>query len=74
MIYQIIVINTIFLYNIVETNPCHQPPFTGPCRGAFPRYFYNTTSEKCEKFIYGGCNANDNNFFTLHECQEQCSS
>ena len=59
---------------IAGKNPCHQPSFTGPCRGGFPRYFYNATSQKCEKFIYGGCNANDNNFFTLHDCQQQCSS
>ena len=62
-----------FSYIIIEKNPCHQPPFSGSCHGTYVRYFYNVTSHKCEKFIYGGCYGNENNFFTLHECQEQCS-
>ena len=62
-----------YVYIIIEKNPCHQPPFTGPCHGIFLRYFYNVTSQKCETFIYGGCYGNGNNYLSLHECQQQCS-
>eukprot|EP00118_Oscarella_pearsei_P024673 m.306566 g.306566 ORF g.306566 m.306566 type:complete len:1681 (+) comp41359_c0_seq1:127-5169(+) len=51
---------------------CSQPPVTGRCRGYFPRFFYNMTSKSCEKFIYGGCAGNDNNFATVKECAEKC--
>ncbi|XP_068732690.1 papilin-like isoform X2 [Montipora capricornis] len=51
---------------------CGLPSETGPCRAYFPRYLYNKTSEKCEKFIYGGCAGNSNNFPTLELCQEKC--
>jgi len=37
-----------------------------------PRYFYNSTSEQCENFIYGGCLGNDNNFETQESCAEEC--
>ena len=47
-------------------------PEVGYCRGKFPRYFYNSTSGRCEKFIYGGCGGNENNFMILDDCQIEC--
>lgn len=44
----------------------------GPCDAAILRYFYNTTSGKCEQFVYGGCAGNANNFNTLDECHKEC--
>ncbi|CAB3989200.1 serine ase inhibitor [Paramuricea clavata] len=44
----------------------------GFCRGYFPRYFYSSKSQACEKFIYGGCQGNQNNFVTLQACQDKC--
>ena len=55
-------------------NICTLPPVTGPCRAAFRRYFYNSTSGQCESFIYGGCLGNDNNFKTQKACATQCTS
>uniref|UniRef100_A0A3P9QBV9 Serine peptidase inhibitor, Kunitz type, 2 n=1 Tax=Poecilia reticulata TaxID=8081 RepID=A0A3P9QBV9_POERE len=55
------------------TDICRQPQRTGPCRGAFPRFFYNVTSQTCTSFIYGGCQNNDNNFQTQEECDNTCS-
>uniref|UniRef100_A0A8D2L088 BPTI/Kunitz inhibitor domain-containing protein n=1 Tax=Varanus komodoensis TaxID=61221 RepID=A0A8D2L088_VARKO len=51
---------------------CWLPSDPGPCDGYFPRYFYNSASKKCEKFIYGGCGGNKNNFKTLKECERTC--
>uniref|UniRef100_A0A803TET1 BPTI/Kunitz inhibitor domain-containing protein n=1 Tax=Anolis carolinensis TaxID=28377 RepID=A0A803TET1_ANOCA len=47
---------------------CLFPPEEGHCRGNMPRFFFNSTSWKCEKFIYGGCSGNGNNFETREEC------
>ncbi|XP_061884796.1 tissue factor pathway inhibitor 2 isoform X1 [Entelurus aequoreus] len=44
----------------------------GPCRGDIQRYYYNTISQKCEVFYYGGCQGNANNFKTYQECQKTC--
>ena len=51
---------------------CSLPPITGVCRAYFPRYFYNTTSERCEEFVYGGCRGNKNNFVKKVNCKLQC--
>uniref|UniRef100_A0A3Q1AGY5 BPTI/Kunitz inhibitor domain-containing protein n=1 Tax=Amphiprion ocellaris TaxID=80972 RepID=A0A3Q1AGY5_AMPOC len=45
----------------------------GPCRAAFPRFFYNPTNQSCSSFVYGGCESNRNNFLTLEECESSCS-
>nr|XP_020469880.1 tissue factor pathway inhibitor 2-like [Monopterus albus] len=44
----------------------------GPCRAAIERYYYNTFTQKCEIFYYGGCKGNANNFNSYQECQKSC--
>ncbi|XP_019853361.1 PREDICTED: uncharacterized protein LOC105313106 isoform X2 [Amphimedon queenslandica] len=51
---------------------CSLPPLSGPCRGAFPRWFYNSSSGSCELFLYGGCSGNANRFITLQQCIQSC--
>ena len=55
----------VVITTLVACDPCVARPVTGPCLAYIPRYFYNTTSLKCELFIYGGCQGNRNNFETL---------
>ena len=39
---------------------------------AFNRYFFNTKSQQCEPFTYGGCGGNENNFESFEQCQKEC--
>ncbi|XP_061575964.1 kunitz-type protease inhibitor 2 [Cololabis saira] len=55
------------------TDRCLLPSRVGPCRAAFPRFFYNVSSSSCSSFTYGGCDANANNFLSMDECEEACS-
>jgi hypothetical protein len=55
-------------------NRCRLAKEPGSCRGFFPRYFHNPATGQCERFIYGGCQGNANNFQTLEECQAACPS
>ncbi|KAJ7990292.1 hypothetical protein DPEC_G00298800 [Dallia pectoralis] len=52
---------------------CLMPMEVGPCRAAFPKYFYNVTVQNCSMFVYGGCNSNGNNFDSQGECEAACS-
>ena len=51
---------------------CALPKVTGPCRAAFPRWHYNNKVRRCERFTYGGCSGNKNNFRSKDECRSQC--
>ncbi|XP_063062766.1 CD226 antigen isoform X5 [Engraulis encrasicolus] len=51
---------------------CSIPVEVGPCRGEFPRFYYNTTSHSCEGFAFGGCRGNVNNFLSREECESTC--
>eukprot|EP01083_Nonionella_stella_P171913 588376_1 len=60
-----------------ETNPiqdiCRLSPDTGRCRGSFPRFFYDSGTQKCETFKYGGCGGNKNRFQSEKECSNKCN-
>uniref|UniRef100_A0A023G828 Putative bpti/kunitz family of serine protease inhibitor n=1 Tax=Amblyomma triste TaxID=251400 RepID=A0A023G828_AMBTT len=51
---------------------CRLPRARGPCKRRLTRYFYNTRNGRCERFIYGGCRGNRNNFASTGECFEKC--
>uniref|UniRef100_A0A3Q4MY48 BPTI/Kunitz inhibitor domain-containing protein n=1 Tax=Neolamprologus brichardi TaxID=32507 RepID=A0A3Q4MY48_NEOBR len=55
-----------------EKNPCHLPQAPGPCRGLVSRFFFDSSSQECKQFYYGGCFGNANNFRTMAECQAKC--
>jgi len=55
-------------------NLCELKAETGMCRGYFPRYHFNKATGRCEKFVYGGCGGNGNNFETIEECQKSCAA
>lgn len=61
---------------IIEDNGdvCQQPVDPGPCRASIQRYAYNASTQRCEMFIYGGCQGNSNNFDRIEDCQQRCES
>ncbi|CAL1266706.1 unnamed protein product [Larinioides sclopetarius] len=59
--------------SLPTSNPtCQLEKEVGPCRASLTRYFYNYRTRQCEKFKYGGCRGNKNNFKTIDECQVIC--
>ncbi|XP_032160714.1 boophilin-G2-like isoform X2 [Mustela erminea] len=51
---------------------CLLPPDEGICRALFRRYYYDSSTQSCRQFYYGGCEGNANNFRTLEDCNEAC--
>ena len=49
-----------------------EPPYRGPCKGVNIRYFFNVSSMFWEPFIYGGCDAKENNILRAADCRRTC--
>ncbi|XP_032094338.1 kunitz-type serine protease inhibitor ki-VN-like [Thamnophis elegans] len=50
---------------------CYLPAKPGQCEAYMPHFYYNSTFNNCQEFIYGGCNGNANRFKT-RECHYTC--
>jgi hypothetical protein len=61
-----------FLSRFSSAKTCSLPVYVGPCEAIIPRYFFNSTSQSCELFNFGGCDANANNFLTYDACFKTC--
>ncbi|GBM17494.1 Kunitz-type U19-barytoxin-Tl1a [Araneus ventricosus] len=51
---------------------CVEDKKVGPCRGAFPRFFFDKQTGQCGSFNYGGCEGNSNNFMSKEDCEAVC--
>ncbi|XP_008159427.2 kunitz-type protease inhibitor 4 [Eptesicus fuscus] len=53
-------------------DPCNMDPKHGSCYEVHFRYFYNKTSQRCQSFIFTGCDGNINNYQLKIDCQVAC--
>ncbi|XP_007953723.1 kunitz-type protease inhibitor 2 [Orycteropus afer afer] len=51
---------------------CTAKAVTGPCRAAFPRWYFDAEKNSCDNFIYGGCRGNKNSYRSEEECMHHC--
>lgn len=56
----------------IKSCVCHVKPDAGLCKGLIERWYYNPERGCCEKFYYGGCQGNSNNFNSYPECTKTC--
>lgn len=57
---------------IFSEHACSQPKKVGPCEALIPSWYYNTKTQSCQLFYYGGCLGNENNFQTRGDCYTKC--
>ncbi|RXG54850.1 WAP, Kazal, immunoglobulin, Kunitz and NTR domain-containing protein 2, partial [Armadillidium vulgare] len=50
---------------------CDKPIIPGLCLEFTERCAYNKWTRQCQKFWFGGCGGNGNNYETLEECEEE---
>ncbi|XP_029352473.1 low-density lipoprotein receptor-related protein 11 [Echeneis naucrates] len=56
----------------LDEDPCAAAPVVGPCKGTFPRWYYDQNAGECKHFLYGGCQGNHNNFLQESDCVSEC--
>lgn len=61
-----------FLLNSLDI--CALKPEAGRCTGQDIKWFYNSTTVRCERFYYGGCDGNPNRFDSEDECDSFCNN
>ena len=63
-----------FILDINENqlpDECYLIPETGPCMAAIPIYYYDSETENCDVFIWGGCGGVVP-FETMSDCVNVC--
>ena len=55
-----------------STDFCSFFPDHGSCTNNITRWYFNDAFGRCQKFIYGGCGGNRNNFKSLENCLQRC--
>ncbi len=58
---------------LIDLERCNLPSEPGLCKAYFPSYYYDTATQSCKQFIYGGCGGNSNRFASQDECINTCS-
>lgn len=51
---------------------CAPKAVTGPCRAAFPRWYFDAEKNACDAFTYGGCRGNKNSYHSKEACMQRC--
>ncbi|KAM9294192.1 kunitz-type protease inhibitor 1 [Gastrophryne carolinensis] len=51
---------------------CFAEKKTGRCRGSFKRWWFNSETNECESFTFGGCLPNKNNYVRQEDCTLAC--
>lgn len=63
--------NTSLFYFIIAI--CNLQFVQGPCKTLMHHEWgYNSTEGDCVLFKYGGCEGNENRFWTKKECEDAC--
>ncbi|KAH7981983.1 hypothetical protein HPB52_002495 [Rhipicephalus sanguineus] len=65
------------LWSLCAGNAAHNKACTlkkdpGNCEDASTKWYYDSKTNSCKLFVYGGCDGNDNRFDTEAKCKTAC--
>uniref|UniRef100_A0A8C2EAR3 BPTI/Kunitz inhibitor domain-containing protein n=1 Tax=Cyprinus carpio TaxID=7962 RepID=A0A8C2EAR3_CYPCA len=46
----------------------------GSCYEWTSRFYFDSSSDSCSQFWFGGCEGNGNNFVSMEECERSCKA
>lgn len=51
---------------------CTLPKEPGSCTLDLDYFYYDSSTQTCERFLFSGCKGNANRFYTQEECLQVC--
>ncbi|CAG0888031.1 unnamed protein product [Darwinula stevensoni] len=58
--------------NFQDLDVCEMPQDAGPCENFEEKWYFDAREQRCQRFMFGGCDGNGNRFSTEGECQAVC--
>nr|XP_042905073.1 papilin [Parasteatoda tepidariorum] len=55
-----------------EKDICRLPQEIGTCSEFRERWYYDYENGQCHRFMFSGCDGNENNFASFYECEKRC--
>ena len=62
------------MHFVLFADICTLPVKVGACRGSLKKWYFDVESQRCETFLYGGCQGNANRFESKAQCQRECQN
>nr|XP_023024406.1 papilin-like [Leptinotarsa decemlineata] len=56
----------------LKKDHCSLPKIEGNCTERLPRWYFDTSENRCVPFYYSGCEGNENSFETEEACENDC--
>ncbi|XP_039770467.1 tissue factor pathway inhibitor-like [Ornithorhynchus anatinus] len=53
---------------------CQLSYSVGLCKARIPQYHFDSNTQQCKRFYYGGCQGNENRFSIKAECRNTCAA